>query len=152
MKGLEDRLHEEIVAAMKKRDTSSLVPLRMLKAAIDNVKVEKGRTGPLADDDIFAVIRKLVKQRKEAAEQYSSVGAADRAEEEMRESALLSSFLPPAISDDDISSVVIRVAGETGASGPQDMGKVMGKVMAELKGKAEGDRVREAVSRYLASL
>jgi hypothetical protein len=152
MNGLEERLHMEIVAAMKKRDTSSLVPLRMLKAAIDNAKVEKGRIGPLSDDDIFAVIRRLVKQRKEAAEQYSSAGATERAEEEIRESVLLSSFLPASMADEDILSVVRRVTEETGALGPSDLGKVMGRVMAELKGKAEGERVRETVSRYLASI
>ncbi len=153
MTGLEERIHLEMVKAMKARDQSSLVPLRMLKAALDNTRVEKGRSGgSLSDEDILSVVRRLVKQRKDAAEQFSAVGALGRAEEERQEADLLSSFLPPSMDDGTILDVVRSVAAETGAKGPSDLGRVMGRTMAQLKGKAEGERIRGIAARFLATL
>lgn len=152
MTELEVRIHDEIVAAMKRRDKVSLVPLRMLKAAIDNARIERGRDAPFNEEDVFVVIRRLVKQRKESAEQFAAGGAHERAEEERNEVELLSAFLPAPMDDEKISSVVRSVIEETGARGPSDMGRVMGRSMSELKGRAEGDRVREIVSAILRSL
>ncbi|GAB6280606.1 MAG: GatB/YqeY domain-containing protein [Thermovirga sp.] len=152
MTELEVRIHDEIVAAMKRRDQASLVPLRMLKAAVDNARIEKGREATFSEEDIFVVVRRLVKQRKESAEQFAAGGARERAEEETREAELLSAFLPAAMDEDEIISVVRLVIEETGASGPSDMGRVMRRAMSELKGTVEGDRVREIVSGILCSL
>ncbi|MDO9509187.1 MAG: GatB/YqeY domain-containing protein [Thermovirgaceae bacterium] len=152
MTELETRIHSDIVAAMKRRDDASLIPLRMLKAAVDNARIEKGREAPFSEDDVFAVIRRLVKQRKESAEQFSAGGAHSRAEEETREAELLSSFLPAPLDDGEIASVARRVISATGAAGPSDMGRVMGASMAELKGRTEGERVRKIVAELLASL
>lgn len=149
---LEVRIHDEIVAAMKRRDQASLIPLRMLKAAVDNARIERGRDAPFSEDDVFAVIRRLVKQRKESADQFAAGGAHDRAQEEIREAELLSVFLPAPMDDEKIASIVRLVIEETGAHGPSDIGRVMGRSMSELKGRAEGDRVREIVSGILGSL
>lgn len=152
MTELEERIHNDIVAAMKRRDQASLVPLRMLKAAVDNARIERGRDAPFAEDDVFAVIRRLVKQRKESAEQFAAGGAPGRAEEEIREASLLSSFLPAPVDDGQIVSVVRRIVEETGAKGPSDMGRVMGRAMSEFKGRVEGERVRNVVTDILRSL
>lgn len=152
MTELEVRIHDDIVAAMKRRDGVSLIPLRMLKAAVDNAKIERGRETPFSEEDVFAVVRKLVKQRKESAEQFAAGGAHERAEEETREVELLSAFLPAAMDEDKIISVVRLVIEETGANGPSDIGRVMGRTMSLLKGRAEGDRVRKIVTDILRSL
>lgn len=149
---LEVRIHDEMVAAMKRRDQASLVPLRMLKAAVDNARIERGRDAPFSEEDVFSVIRRLVKQRKESAEQFAAGGALKRAEEEIREAELLSVFLPAPMEDENIASVVRLVIEETRARGLSDMGRVMGRSMSELKGRAEGDRVREIVSGILSSI
>ena len=152
MTELEVHIHDEIVAAMKRRDQASLVPLRMLKAAVDNARIERGRDASFTEEDVFAVIRRLVKQRKESAEQFAAGGAHERAEEERSEAELLSGFLPAAMDDEKIASVVRLVIEEIGAKGASDMGRVMKSSMAELKGRAEGDRVRGIVSGILGSL
>lgn len=152
MAELEVRIHDEIVAAMKRRDEASLIPLRMLKASIDNARIERGREAPFSDEDVFAVIRRLVRQRNESAEQFAAGGAHERAQEEIREAELLSAFLPAAMDDEKISSVVRLAVEEIGASGPSDMGRIMKRVMSELKGRAEGDRDRKIVVDILDSL
>ncbi|HBG15128.1 MAG TPA: glutamyl-tRNA amidotransferase [Synergistaceae bacterium] len=153
MTGLEERIHLEILKAMKAREQNSLVPLRMLKTALDNARVEKGRGGvPLSEEEIVTVVRRLVKQRKDAAEQFAAVGASARAEEERREADLLSSFLPPSLGDEDILVVIRSVATEAGAKGPSDLGRVMGRAMSQLKGKAEGERIRDLAARFLDTL
>lgn len=152
MTELESRIHGEIVAAMKRRDEASLIPLRMLKAAVDNARIEKGRDEPFSEEDVFAVIRRLVKQRLESAEQFKAGGASARSEEELREADLLSGFLPPPMDEEEILSVVMRVVHETGARSPLDIGRVMGPCMAELKGRTEGGRVKKIVEDTLRSL
>ena len=153
MTGLEERIHLEILKAMKAREQNSLVPLRMLKTALDNARVEKGRGGvPLSEEEIITVVRRLVKQRKDAVEQFAAVGASARAEEERREADLLSSFLPPSLGDEDILVVIRSVATEAGAKGPSDLGRVMGRAMSQLKGKAEGERIRDLAARFLDTL
>jgi uncharacterized protein len=152
MTELEARIHQEIVSAMKRRDQSSLVPLRMLKAAVDNARIERGRDEPFSEDDVFAVIRKLVKQRKESAGQFKAAGALDRAGEELMEAELLSSFLPPSMSDEDIALEARKIIASAGAKNPSDLGLVMGPCMVALKGKVEGARVRKIVEDILRSL
>jgi len=152
MTELETRIHQEIVSAMKRRDQSSLIPLRMLKAAVDNARIERGRDEPFSEDDVFAIIRKLVKQRMESAGQFKAGGAIDRVDEELREAQLLSSFLPPAMSDEDIAAEARKVIASVVGKGPSDMGRVMGPCMAAMKGKAEGARVRKIVEDILGSL
>ena len=152
MTELEVSIHDEIVSAMKRRDGSSLVPLRMLKAAVDNARIERGRDEPFSEEDVFAVIRRLVKQRKESADQFAAGGAHDRAQEEIREAELLSVFLPAPMDDEKIASVIRLVINETGAKGPSDMGRVMGRAMSELKGRVEGEKVRDIVMDILRSL
>jgi len=148
---LVERVQSELVAAMKRRDELSLSVLRMLKSAIQLAQVEKGRDAVLTDEEVVTLVQRLVKQRQEAAEQYRAGGAADRADRELEEARFLQGYLPEQLSDEELESLTRRVAQETGAASPKDLGKVMGRVMPLVKGRAEGNRVRAAALKVLGS-
>ena len=148
---LVERVQSELVAAMKRRDELSLSVLRMLKSAIQLAQVEKGRDAVLTDEEVVTLVQRLVKQRQEAAEQYRAGGAADRADRELEEARFLQGYLPEQLSDEELASLTRRVAQDTGAASPKDLGKVMGRVMPLVKGRAEGNRVRAAALKVLGS-
>lgn len=148
---LVERVQSELVAAMKRRDELSLSVLRMLKSAIQLARVEKGRDAVLTDEEVVTLVQRLVKQRQEAAEQYRAGGAADRADRELEEARFLHGYLPEQLSDEELESLTRRVAQETGAASSKDLGKVMGRVMPLVKGRAEGNRVRAAALKVLGS-
>ncbi|MDO5563593.1 MAG: GatB/YqeY domain-containing protein [Synergistaceae bacterium] len=152
MSGLVANIQNDLVAAMKRKDELTLSVLRMLKAAIQMAQIEKGKDNELTDDDVLVLVRRLIKQRHEAAEMYKSGGAEDRAQRELDEAKVLEAYQPAQLSDDDIAGKVAEIAAQVGASGPKDMGKLMGKVMAAVKGQADGNRVKAAVQSYLSSL
>ncbi len=152
MSGLVDKIQSNLVTAMKNKDELTLSVLRMLKSSIQLAQVEKGKDNALTDDDVLVLVRRLIKQRTEAAEMYKSGGAADRAERELAEIKVLEAYQPAQLSDEDILKIVAKVAEETGAAGPKDMGKMMGKTMAAVKGQADGNRVKSAVQQYLSQL
>lgn len=152
MSDLAVRVQSDLVAAMKNKDELRLSVLRMLKSSIQLMRVEKGKDKELTDEDVLVLVRRLIKQRVEAAEMYKSGGADDRAERELAEAKVLESYQPAQMSDEEIAQLVAKIAGEAGANGPKDMGKVMGKVMAAVKGRADGNRVKAAVQQHLASL
>lgn len=149
---LEKRLSDDLVAAMKSRKEMELSSLRMLKAELQRAKAEKGRSVELTEEDVVALIQRLVKQRREAADQYTAVGAGDRAAEELQEALFLETYLPEQLSDEELEHIVEEAGAFVKAAGPKDMGKVMGKVMATVKGRADGKRVRSKVHDYLQSL
>ena len=141
---LETQLNADIAAAMKARDTVRLGTFRMLKTALTNRSIEKGRALDPAEE--LQVVASLVKQRRDSIEQFTAGNRLDLAEKEQAEIAVLETLLPPAASDADIAAVVEQAVADTGATGPKDMGRVMKAVMAALAGKsADGRRVNEAV-------
>ena len=146
------KIQNDLVAAMKNKDELVLSVLRMLKSAIQLAQIEKGKEDPLTDDEVLVLVRRLIKQRNEAAAMYRAGGAEDRAVRELEEAKVLDAYQPSQLSDDDIAKVVSEVAAQFGATGPKDIGKIMGKVMAAVKGRADGDRVRTQVQKYLTSL
>lgn len=146
------KIQNDLVAAMKNKDELVLSVLRMLKSAIQLAQIEKGKENPLTDDEVLVLVRRLIKQRNEAAAMYRAGGAEDRAVRELEEAKVLDAYQPLQLSDDDIAKVVSEVAAQVGATGPKDMGRMMGKVMAAVKGQADGDRVRTQVQKYLTSL
>ena len=152
MSDLAGKIQSDLVAAMKNKDELKLSVLRMLKSAMQLAQVEKGKENALTDDDVLVLVRRLIKQRVEAAEMYKSGGAADRAERELAEAQVLEIYQPAQLSDEDILKIVAKVAEETDAAGPKDMGKMMGKTMAAVKGQADGNRVKSAVQHYLNQL
>lgn len=142
---LEASLSADIATAMKAKDATRLTALRMLKAALMNKSVEKGVTTLEAADEL-QVVKSLVKQRRDSIEQFTAGNRPDLAAKEQAEIAVLEAFLPPAVSDADLSAAVEHAVKETGAAGPKDIGKVMKAVMAGLAGKSvDGKRVNELV-------
>jgi uncharacterized protein YqeY len=147
---LNDQVGADIAAAMKARDSSRLSALRMLKAAIMNKGVEKGRD--LEDAEVLQVVASLVKQRRDSIEQFAKAGRTDLVEKETGELAVLQAYLPPSASPEEIDAAVAEAIAETGATSPKDMGKVMKAVMPKLAGKnADGKAVNEAVRRTLGA-
>jgi hypothetical protein len=147
---LNDTIGIEITAAMKARATVKLSALRMLKTAVTNKGVEKGRD--LEDTEILQVVASLVKQRRDSVEQFEKAGRADLVARETEEIAVLQDYLPAAATVDEIDAAVAEAVAETGASSPKDMGKVMKAVMPRLAGKhADGKVVSDAVRRKLGA-
>jgi uncharacterized protein YqeY len=147
---MNDQVGADIAAAMKARDTSRLSALRMLKAAVMNKGVEKGRD--LDDAEVLQVIASLVKQRKDSIEQFAKAGRSDLVDKETAELNVLQAYLPAAATAEEINAAVAEAIAETGASSPTDMGKVMKAVMPKLAGKnADGKAVNEAVRRTLGA-
>jgi len=147
---MNDQVGADIAAAMKARDASRLSALRMLKAAVMNKGVEKGRD--LEDAEVLQVIASLVKQRRDSIEQFSKAGRTDLVDKETAELNVLQAYLPAGATPDEINAAVAAAIAETGASSPKDMGKVMKAVMPKLAGKnADGKAVNEAVRRSLGA-
>jgi len=147
---LNDKVAADITAAMKAKDAARLSALRMLKAAIMNKGVEKGRD--LEDAEILQVVSSLVKQRRDSIDQFGKAGRTDLVEKETGEVAVLEAYLPPAATAEQIDAAVAEAIAETGASSAKDMGKVMKAVMPKLAGKnADGKAVNEAVRRKLGA-
>jgi uncharacterized protein len=147
---MNDQVGADIAAAMKARDASRLSALRMLKAAVMNKGVEKGRD--LDDAEVLQVIASLVKQRRDSIEQFSKAGRTDLVDKETVELNILQAYLPAAATPEEINAAVAEAIAETGASSPKDMGKVMKAVMPKLAGKnADGKAVNEAVRRTLGA-
>lgn len=147
-----DRVQADLVAAMKGRDQLALSVLRMLKSALQVALADKGRGGDLTEDDFISIVQRLIKQREEAAEQYSRCGAKERAISELQEADFLRRYLPEQLSDQELDQIVAQVASSVGASGTKDMGRLMGVIMPKVKGRADGSRVRDRVASFLASL
>ena len=146
------RIQNDLVDAMKKRDDLRLSVLRMLKSAAQMAQIEKGKDIPLTDDEVLVLVRRLIKQRNEAAEMYRSGGAPDRAQTELDEIKVLDSYQPEQLPEEEIIRIVAEISSQVGASGPKDMGKVMGKAMAEVNGRADGGKVKDLVLKHLSSM
>ena len=147
---LSDTINIDITTAMKSKDAPRLSALRMLKAAIMNKGVEKGRD--LDDAEVLLVVSSLVKQRRDSVDQFSKAGRTDLADKETAEIVILEKYLPPAASPEEVEAAVEAAVAETGASSPKDMGKVMKAVMPKLAGKnADGRAINEAVRRKLGA-
>jgi uncharacterized protein YqeY len=145
---LEQKLTGDIGAAMKAKDTTRLTALRMLKTALMNKSIEKSRALESAEE--MQVVGSLVKQRRDSIEQFTAGGRPDLAAKEQAEIAVLETYLPPAVSADELERAISDAVAETGASGAKDIGKVMKAVMAALAGKTvDGKQVNDLVRRKL---
>lgn len=141
---LETQLNADIAAAMKAKDTVRLGTFRMLKTALTNKSIEMGRA--LDEAEELKVVATLVKQRRDAIEQFTAGNRPDLAAKEEAEIAVLETLLPPAASAETIASAVDQAITDTGASSPKDTGKVMKAVMAALAGQTvDGKAVSDAV-------
>lgn len=140
-----------MVSAMKAKETVRLASLRAIKAAIMLAKTAEGATGEVDDAAIVKIIQKLVKQRKESAQQYNDAGRPELAENELAEAAAMEVYLPKQLSEAEIEEQLKTIITEVGATKPQDMGKVMGVATKKLAGLAEGKVISTLVKKLLAS-
>jgi hypothetical protein len=148
--GLKEKLADDLKNAMKSGDKIKLEVVRMLQTMLKRKEVEKRAEGKeLTEDDEIQVIRSEIKKRKEAIELFEKGGRMDLAEKEKKELEILNTYLPEQMSEEEIANFVDKVIQEVGATGPKDIGKVMGAVMKQLKGKAEGEIVQKIVKEKL---
>ncbi len=148
---LKDRIQDDMKAAMIAHDEAKLSTIRMLKSAIQYFEIQKGGAGYAAtDEDVVDVVGREIKKRREAVELYRQGGREDSAIKEEDEAKVLESYLPEQMSEEEVRNLVKEAVTQTGASAPQDMGKVMGALMPKVKGKADGtlisNLVREALN------
>lgn len=146
------QLQDELKQAMLARDTEKTSVLRMIISAIGYYEIQKGGAGYEAtEEDVLTVLQKEAKQHKDSIEQFTAGNRPELAEKEQKELAIIQAYLPEQMSEDEIRGLVKEAIAQTGASTPQDMGKVMGALMSKTKGKADGTVVstivREALSK-----
>ncbi|CAM3297638.1 GatB/YqeY domain-containing protein [Zobellia roscoffensis] len=147
--GLQQKVMEQMKAAMKAKDTVALESLRAIKSALLMAQTS-GTDEELTEDDEIQLVQKLVKQRKDSATIFKDQGREDLAEPELAQIAVLEQFLPEQLTEEEIEKVVVQTIDATGASGVKDMGKVMGMVSKELAGQADGKTISAIVKKKLA--
>ena len=145
-----DRIQSDLAAAMKSRDAETLSTLRMLKAALMEVKTKKPKDATLSRDEEIEVVQRYVKKRRETIDEMRKAGREDKVASEEAEIAVAGRYLPQALSEAEVLAVVREAIAQTGAASPRDMGKVIGAVMARVKGRAEGGLVSRLVKETLA--
>ena len=148
---MEKRIQADMVAAMKEKNAVKLASLRAIKAAILLAKTAEGGNGEVNDQEIVKIIQKLVKQRKESAQQYTDAGRPELAANELAEVAEMEVYLPKQLSEDEVKAELAKIIAEVGASQPSDMGKVMGVATKRLAGLAEGRLISTLVKQLLAN-
>ena len=148
---LKDRLRADLTASMKARDTSRSSTLRMLLTSITNAEVAGKEQRELSDDDIVGVLSTEVKKRREAAQAYDDAGRADTAAKERAEAEIITGYLPEQLDDAQVSDLVAATIEKVGAAGEgmRAMGKVMGVVTPQVKGRADGGVVAAEVRKQL---
>ncbi|WP_420119852.1 GatB/YqeY domain-containing protein [Nakamurella sp.] len=156
MSELKNRLRADLTAAMKARDTLTTATLRLALAAVTNAEVAGTQARELSDAEVVAVLQKEVRKRGEAAEAFAGAGRAEQAATERAEAAVLSAYLPQALSDDEVAGLVAAaieaVAADTGAPPTmRQMGLVIKDVQARAAGRADGSRIAAAVKLALAA-
>ncbi|HET9644891.1 MAG TPA: GatB/YqeY domain-containing protein [Burkholderiaceae bacterium] len=144
---LKDQITEDMKSAMRAKEAARLSTIRMLLAAIKQKEVDERVM--LDDAAVVSVVDKLIKQRKDSVAAYAQAGRTDLADKESAEIAVLQGYLPQRLSADEIAAEVAGIVAELGASGPGDMGKVMGVAKTRLGGKAEMGQVSAAVRQAL---
>lgn len=149
---LKDQLNADLKDAMRAKDAIRLRTIRSLRAALMEREIEQrsGGEATLSADDEQAVLLKQAKQRRDALEQYVAADREDLASKEREELAVLESYLPEQLDEEGVRKVVAAVIAETGASGPADMGRVMGAAMGKLRGQADGKLVQAAAKDLLS--
>jgi uncharacterized protein YqeY len=148
---LREKINDAVKEAMKAKDSVRLGTLRMVNSAIKNADIE-ARTGKgaLSDDDLLAVMQKMVKQRQESLEIYTKSGRDDMAAQERAEIETIQGFMPQQLSDDELKAAVSAAIAETGAASVKDMGKVIGVLKAKYTGRMDFGKASGAVKAALA--
>jgi uncharacterized protein YqeY len=147
MGNLTEQIRADLTAAMKAQEKERLSTLRMLQSAIKNEQINAGHE--LSDPEAMAVIQKAVKQRLDSIEQYTNAGRTELADKERSEMELLKTYLPAEVSAEELEAGLREIIESTGATSKKDLGKVMKEATARFKGRADGKKIQEVVSRLL---
>jgi uncharacterized protein YqeY len=147
---LQDKVMTAMKEAMKSKDSNALTSLRAIKSAILLAQTETGAKTELTEEEEIKLLQKLVKQRKDSAAIYAEQGREDLAQPELDQAAVIEQFLPEQMSQEEIAKVVSDIIAKTGATGMQDMGKVMGMASKEMAGKADGKTISMIVKEKLS--
>ena len=150
METLFDQISADIKTAMLAREKVALEALRGIKKEFLEAKTAKGGDGTLPDEVAVKILQKMVKQRKESASIFAQQNRVDLADNELAEVAVIERYLPAQMSDTELEAAVAAIIAQVGATGPQDMGKVMGVASKQLAGKTEGKLISEKVKALLA--
>lgn len=143
---MKNRLNEDLKSAMKNKESLRLNTIRLVKKYIQELETSVGHTGDATDAEVLKIINKLVKQGKDAAEQYKSAGRTDIYDEEMQQIAVLESYLPKQLSDEEISIEIDKVMSETGST---NMGVLMKELNTRLAGQADGKTISRILKQKL---
>ena len=147
---MQDTINQDLITAMKSGDEVKKTTLRSVKAAV--TLAEKEEDGqPLSDDEVIAIIRKQARQRQDSIDAYQQGGRLDLVAAEQAELAVLESYLPALMSEEDVRTQAQAVIDEVDATSMRDMGMIMGRLMPALKGRADGRLVNQVVRELLAS-
>ena len=145
-----DQVSEDIKKAMLAKDKVALDALRGIKKEFLEAKTAKGGDGELHDDKALQILQKMVKQRKESAQMYIDANRPELAEDELAQCKIIERYLPAMLSEEELTAALEEIIAQVGATGPQDMGKVMGVATKQLAGKAEGKAINLKVRELLA--
>lgn len=146
---LEEKVSEELKKAIKEGDQVRMDVLRSIRAAILEFK-KSGINREMNEEDEIKILNSLAKKRKEAIELYEKGGRTDLADKEKKELEVIQSFLPAQMSEEEIRNFLVNIINELNAQSPSDLGKVMGRAMKELKGKADGSLVQQIAKELLS--
>jgi len=144
---LMQQITDEMKQAMKAGDKLKLGAIRMLRAALKDKEIEIGH--PLTEEDVIAVVGRMIKQRKDSANQYTEAGRNDLAAKEVEEIHVFEAYMPAQLSEDEVTAIVAEAVASSGAEGMRDMGKVMGIIRPKLQGKADMGMVSALVKQQL---
>ena len=142
-------IEEAVKVSMKKRDKETTSALRLAISELKKEEIDKQIE--LEDEQVIKILQRMIKQRKDSYTQFSDAGRNELAEKEQKEIDILSEFLPEQLSEEELSSMVLEVIKETGAEGPQDMGKVMGSLKQRIQGNADMGLVSKIVKETLTA-
>lgn len=148
---LEKKIMEELKVAMKAKDEVALRTLRAIKAAILIEKTSEGASAEMTEAEELKMLQKMAKQRRDSLEIFQAQHRQDLAQKEQEELAIIERFLPQQMSDAELQVALKAIIAQTGATGPQDMGKVMGMATKQLAGQADGKAISAAVKTLLAN-
>jgi len=147
---LQQKVMEDMKAAMRAKDAVALEALRAIKSAILLAQTESS-SKDLSEKDELKILQKLVKQRRDSAQIFTEQNRADLAEPELNQAKIIEKFLPEQLSEEEITAIVKQVISDTGAESMSDMGKVMGAANAKIAGRADGKTISTIVKRELSS-
>ncbi len=145
-----DQVSNDIKSAMLAKDKVRLEALRGIKKEFLEAKTAKGADGELSDETAMKILAKMVKQRKESAQIYSEQNRPDRAEPELAEAAVIETYLPKQMTDEELTEALKAIIAQVGAKTPQEMGKVMGVATKQLAGRADGRAISTKVKELLS--